>query len=308
MRQLVRSREIRVAVLGACGITVVWFAALLAPLWLLAVGPIVWGVPHLLADVRYLVVQPGLHRQLRLMAWAAPPLAFAALGAGVFAGLVTCAAVIVAAEASWKRTIQAGLALTAIFFVAWYIGPSRDLAFAHLHNLVAIGFWWFWRPRARRLHYIPLALVLIGSALILGGALDGLVWTLGAVERSPAPQLVLGSFVGELSGGLPAPWSIRLVLSFAFLQSVHYLIWLRMIPDEAQRRETPRSYRHTMRTLATEIGPISLAVIIAFALGIALWGAVDLTNARRGYLRLALFHGHLEIAAATWLWLRGGLR
>lgn len=94
LRPLVRSREIRVAVLGASGITVVWFASLLAPLRLLAVGPIVWGVPHLLADVRYLVVQPGLHRQLRLVAWAGPPLGFAALGGGVFAGLATCAAVI----------------------------------------------------------------------------------------------------------------------------------------------------------------------------------------------------------------------
>lgn len=63
-----------------------------------------------------------------------------------------------------------------------------------------------------------------------------------------------------------------------------------------------------MRTLATEIGPICLAVVIAFALGIALWGAVDLINARKGYLRLSLFHGHLEIAVITWLWLRRGLR
>ena len=38
-------------------------ASLIAPLWALAIGPLLWGGLHLLADVRYLVVRPRLHRR-----------------------------------------------------------------------------------------------------------------------------------------------------------------------------------------------------------------------------------------------------
>lgn len=46
-----------VAVLGALVGSGVW------PLWMLAVGPIVLGVPHVVSDVRYLVAKPGYHRR-----------------------------------------------------------------------------------------------------------------------------------------------------------------------------------------------------------------------------------------------------
>ena len=48
----------------------------------LAVGPLVLGVPHLVADLRYLVVRPGLHR--RAAFW---PVAVSALASSWF-GLV----------------------------------------------------------------------------------------------------------------------------------------------------------------------------------------------------------------------------
>ncbi|XXF76314.1 hypothetical protein P2318_25095 [Myxococcaceae bacterium GXIMD 01537] len=45
-----------------------------------------------------------------------------------------------------------------------------------------------------------------------------------------------------------------------------------------------------------------LAGFAQLALGMVAWGAVDLARARDGYLRLAAFHGYLELAvAARWL-------
>jgi molybdate transport system substrate-binding protein len=41
----------------------------LIPLWMLALGPILLGVPHLLADLRYCVFRPGWHRQAAI--WVA---------------------------------------------------------------------------------------------------------------------------------------------------------------------------------------------------------------------------------------------
>ena len=72
----------------------VYLAVLLAlvgsltlPLWILAVGPLVLGVPHLLADVRYLVARKGLQRSRRLVIGVGLPLLVCGLGGGMPAGL-----------------------------------------------------------------------------------------------------------------------------------------------------------------------------------------------------------------------------
>jgi hypothetical protein len=42
-----------------------------------------------------------------------------------------------------------------------------------------------------------------------------------------------------------------------------------------------------------------LLVFLGVSLFIALWGLKDLAQARWGYLRLAAFHGYLEVAVAA---------
>src|SRR5687768_256327 len=58
-----RDRELRASVLGVSAIAVAALLAVVAPVALLALGPIVLGVPRVLADLRYLWVQPGHHRR-----------------------------------------------------------------------------------------------------------------------------------------------------------------------------------------------------------------------------------------------------
>jgi hypothetical protein len=41
-------------------------------------------------------------------------------------------------------------------------------------------------------------------------------------------------------------------------------------------------------------------VFLGLAVFIAAWGLKDLASARWGYLRLAAFHGYLELAAAAY--------
>src|SRR5262245_32161342 len=64
LRPLIADRERRVAVTAVVAILVALLGASLFPLWLLALGPVILGVPHLVADARYLVMRPGLHRRL----------------------------------------------------------------------------------------------------------------------------------------------------------------------------------------------------------------------------------------------------
>jgi len=74
-RRLIADRQLRVNTLALLGITTSLVLTAGAPLWLLVVGPLALGVPHLLADVRYLVVRPGLHRSRAWWLLAAAPLA-----------------------------------------------------------------------------------------------------------------------------------------------------------------------------------------------------------------------------------------
>ena len=104
--------------------------------------------------------------------------------------------------------------------------------------------------------------------------------------------------------GLEPTLGLRLVLLFTFAQSVHYVIWLRLIPEDDRERPTPRSFRASWRALIAELGPL-VWLALALALVIVSWALVDLAAARAGYLRLAHFHAFLEFAVLASLWLRG---
>ena len=58
-RLLVRRREVRVVAAGCGVVACSLMATLFSPFWLLALGPVVLGVPHLVADLRYLVFCPA---------------------------------------------------------------------------------------------------------------------------------------------------------------------------------------------------------------------------------------------------------
>ena len=299
---LVRDRELRVAAAGA--LTVLFALALtgLAPLWSMALGPVILGAPHLVADVRYLVVKPGLHRRRLLAVGAGIPLLCAAANLGVQAGLVACAMVLLIAEATPKKRIAGLLAVAALAWGAALAESSAELIFAHLHNFLAVGFFWMWRPRSRRLHAVPLVLFALASAAIGFGALDA-AWI--AASRFAPAGLDAADRLATLAPDLTGAAGGRLVLLFAFAQSVHYAVWLRLLPDEARPQKTPRTFAASARALRADFGAVGLAACAAVAVGIAGWAAFDLANAYDGYLRLAVFHGHLELAAIALIFCEG---
>ena len=103
LRPLLLSRERRVAWVGAFGITLALAVTCAAPLWALALGPVLLGVPHVLADLRYLVVRPRLHRRWPLVLLAGAPLAIAAVDPRVEVGLFAALGAVLAARASLLR-------------------------------------------------------------------------------------------------------------------------------------------------------------------------------------------------------------
>jgi hypothetical protein len=176
---------------------------------------------------------------------------------------------------------------------------ALDLAFAHAHNLVALALWWAWRPRARRVHAIPLALFGAASIAVLSGALAPLATFAQAGPGSWAAHVAtLAPFATPAVG-------IRLVLLFAFAQSVHYGVWLRLVPEEDRPRQAPRPFASSFRALRDDLGLVVLVIAVALAVLLAAWAALDVAAARAGYLRFANFHGQLELAAAALFALEG---
>ena len=302
-KPLVRSRDLRVAVAGTTMVAFALLGAVVLPLWLLALGPIVWGVPHVLSDVRYLWVRPGHHRRWSLWLFVAAPLAVLSVTAESAWGFGAALGALVAARGPWwKKALALPLVGGAIAFAI--LQPSLTaVVFAHAHNLIGLGLFWAWRRRQGRLHYLPLAAFVFGCAILLSGAVDPLVLG-GALNASPG-GLDIYYHLGSLSPGVPGMLAVRLVLVFAFAQSVHYAVWVRLVPEEDRRRETPRTFAATLRALRADFGAPLLAVTLLFALGLAVWAALDVFSARNGYLRGVLFHGHLEVAAAVLLFVEG---
>jgi hypothetical protein len=292
-------RDRRVLWLGLSSVAVAFVATGAAPLWLLLLGPLLLGVPHLLSDVRYLVVRPGLHRDGWLMVGLGAPLLAVTLGANPAVGVLAAVPAVLSAPRSRRRAPALAVA-GALAVAAWANADGFQLIFVHAHNLVALALWFFLRSRPASHAWVPLA-ALAGSGLALAGALDPLVTRFGGWS-APATGLDFGELVVSHADGLEPTLAARAVLSFCFLQSVHYAVWLRLIPEDARPRRAPRPFAASWRALVHDFGAPALAAVAALAVGLAAWGLLAPGPARDGYLRLATFHGYLELAvAARWL-------
>lgn len=295
---IVRSRELRVSLIASSAIALALGLCVLAPLWMLALGPIFLGVPHAVSDVRYLVMRPGLHRRGAFWIAIVLPLAILVGTLDVRWGLLAAIGGVIAARSgSIPRRLIALVPAAIALSLAWQSAFLVALAIAHLHNFVAVGLWLAWRPRRSKLHAIPLALFAIGCALILAGALDPMIGqgNLGPDGRG------LHHYLALLAPGFEAPWGARLVLLFGFTQSVHYAIWIRLVPEEDRARETPRTFRASLRAWVEDSGWLVIASSVFAALLVIGWASLDLGGARDGYLRGVLFHGYLELAVIALL-------
>lgn len=296
---LYADRARRVVWLGLFSIAISFALTLSSPLWLLALGPVILGVPHLVADARYLVVQPKLHERGTLALFAVVPLVATGFGVPPAISLLSLVPAVLMARASPGRKALGLAAWGALTAIAIGFETQFLLAFLHMHNLVAVGWWWAMRPRTKHAVLVPAA-VFAGTAFLLAGGADPIVTALGGWS-APASGASFTEFVETGSpAGMDPTIAARWVLSFAFLQSVHYAMWLRLVPEDARSRPAPRPFRATWDALVTDFGGPMLAVFIALTLFIAAWGLKDLASARWGYLRLAAFHGYLELAAAAY--------
>jgi hypothetical protein len=270
-------------------------AATLAPVWVLLLSPLLFGLPHIAADLRWMVGRTPLGRaDLRLVAVAACLVAHITTGHLAFGlAAVPVAALTTPATNPKRPWLRPALGLLGLLLVALALLQPTLTArvFAQAHNAVALLVLVVFTGRARPL-LGGLGIVAAVAVAIALGALDGVVASL--VTRLPAPGGIDMALLARSLGGTGVAGE-RYALLFAFGQLVHYGVWLWLLSSLDEARGDASSARD-------DLGVVWWWIVAAAAIGtvaLVLWGAADVLAARQGYFRFALFHGALELAALT---------
>jgi hypothetical protein len=255
--------------------------AALAPSLLLVVGPLVAGVPHVAEDLRQLILRRAPSRAWRLGLLAFCLLLLLPVGTRVEATVT--AALLAAAGAPLLGVALAAAALAA---------PDLfRVVLAHAHNLVAIGLWLYLFRRRSRAAWMLAAAVLGIAALLASGALVPLL--VGQGTLTIAGHSILNA-ADVLAPGVPGAAGVGIAMSFAFLQSVHYAVWVTCIPLDDLG---PRSFRQGARRWRRDLGAVGYVAFVALVLLVPAAGLVAPLRTQEIYLSLVTFHAYLELVA-----------
>jgi hypothetical protein len=325
LRATFRDRALRLLFLFLMALTVYLPLSIFFPLWVLIVGPILWGLPHIFASIRYIhrtASDRGEEKQARAPVfrfvtgiWGAVTifriltdmdyLSIPFLPAG--SELPEVASMIVAflgcayLYRKRPRRIAVGLLWVAPLVLASWAAPLWMAgAMVLLHNVVAFVYWYFAARsrREKRVAAFAFGLFLAANALIFAGCFDWLYsWYLpaAAVPKAQLDYSQLGKFI--------APWSdnnevwFHCVVAYALGQALHYFVWLKAIPDQHHHSEVPTSFRQSYRLFVSDFGPaLALRIVVICGAALATWAFLSLPMARTLYFAAAACHGYLEIA------------
>jgi hypothetical protein len=122
----------------------------------------------------------------------------------------------------------------------------------------------------------------------------------------------------QVAPGLRGDRAIGVTSAFLFLQAVHYIIWLRVIPSRdtageraavpaASEGSAPAGRRLFLpATLRDDFGGWGLAAIAGASLLVMGAGLFQPRAARTLYLSLAGFHVYLELVMLLYFWIARG--
>jgi len=308
-------REHRFAALVSVHAPVACTLAVYLPVPLFILGPVVFGVAHIAADLRYLVLRRALPRWwvgaicvfsgalVLLNAGASltgsrpDPRMELALGT-LFALLGVAAA---GADVPRLRAPVAAGAIAALGALALQFPDAARLALLHGHNLVALLLLLLLCSSRRSRLLAPLAVILsVGLALASGVFYRASLASTGV----RAFDLHLLEVADLVAPGLRADFAIGLTTAFLFLQAAHYLTWLVVVPQREQRSEGTTTFRMSFRSLLSDFGPWGLGLVGSLTLLTLACAAFDAPRTQRAYLSLGAFHAYLELAMLAYLWVR----
>lgn len=208
--------------------------------------------------------------------------------AEIVIGYAVLAAAAFVATSRARYLVLAALAVAVGASLRW---PAYHfVVLAHLHNVVPLIFLWEWARRlptsAARAGFraVQVGWVLAVPALILAGAADAWTGDLGTsgftdrIVAVSAPPSTVDTVVGT-----------RFLVVFAFLQTMHYVVWVWFLP-----RYAPDATAAFERRVPALPNKRVWALGVAGGLVLAAMFAVDYWSGRSVYAALATYHAYLE--------------
>jgi hypothetical protein len=207
----------------------------------------------------------------------------------------------------WLALSLAVLALAAS--VSFAFPAYHFVVLSHLHNVVPLFFLWEWsaslRPGRRGLfRAVNLGWVLVVPGLILSGLFDPVL------RAAPAALGGLGSF--EVAGLVrtyappslvPTDMGVRFLVVFAFMQTMHYVVWIGVLPRYAPEAAARFDARvPVLRGGRAWLLGLGLAAVLSVAF------LLDYASGRSLYAAAASYHAYLEFPVLLALVFSSGVR
>lgn len=315
LRQVYGSKSHRLLFLYCLAIAVYLPLSLFFPLWILVIGPVIWGVPHLFSSFRY--VDKAVSKEGRssfgfiFSIWGIISIfrVFTDLRIiqdpfenpmtpEIMSVVITVAGLIFLN--GWKNIASClwAVPLVALSWLAplWTVG-----ALLLFHNFVAFAYWGLAAKSHSESRVVGLAFVIFAfvHVLVFGGAFDGIYQ-----YYAPAGSLDWAGLDYAAIGNAIAPWSqnykiwFHAVVLYAFGQSIHYFVWLKAIPEQTSNWAAPVSFQRSFRLLQTDVGSVTaLALVLFSVLSLGIWALTTYPIARGVYFAVASYHGYMELAS-----------
>lgn len=283
--------------------------AIFRPDLVLALGPLIFGYPHLMASYRYLITRERGDHSLR------PRIFY------VFAAFTLCTLMVFQTRLFFSELhfgvwppVFATLALFSVHFLGMQkgkmgllTGTLTGLSFAlfawkdsllyagavlMIHNFVAYAHWFMsCRNRTQRnvAQYSALFFLAIHLWVWSGGADQWLFVTRLSEWQIETTAWSLASWAPDA-----LTWYRFLVL-YAFGLSMHYFVWLRALPETEIRSGIPLCFRLSFEEWRSDFGKVSLQLAFLISVfGLMIW-LIDSSRGQTMYFQIALLHGSLEL-------------
>jgi|GEM_PF-1497902 len=281
--------------------------AVRAPLATTVLGLMAFGVLHNVLELRYVAGRFAPVLSGRLLA----------VLVGLITAIVLCRlAAVVFGEPARLAEIVVGYAVLGAACLAALRGPLLVLALAvlagaaaaslswpayhfvvltHLHNVVPLFFLWEWARRlpnaaARRwFRAVQLGWVLVVPGLVLTGVLDryfgGVSSAVAGFAGDPRPILAASAPPSTVVTDV----GVRLLVVFAFLQTMHYFVWVAFLP-----RYAPDAARAFEARAPWLTGRRAWSLGAALGAAVAVLMAIDYATGKALYAAFASYHAYLE--------------
>ncbi len=327
--RLFHSRSTRISFLGFTALLFYFFASSYFPLLILVIGPIIWGIPHLISSLRYNTllgtkIQSGKQIfYLQGLLWLFVFLYRIAVD--IFqiellfydqTFLIESTALIISFLAQLLylkrlnlRSILYFLTFSLLIVITHEYPIEVALVLLIGHNYLPLIAWFqACQNKADTDTFFKFTLFyLLLSAFILLGFQENIYNFLGST-LSPQKEIPFFNWnfmnIVEPFGATPeqASFWFRIVVLYSFSQSIHYFLWLKAIPENYQLQQFPPSFRWTFQKLQTDFGGTSLVILLLILVaGLGYWAFFEYHSARTIYFAIASYHGFMELSCLPFL-------